>query len=842
MLDLKNYQISALEDFERWMDALASARERAQTAISALKSVEADVPVEVYNYPKTAWEALKNAGGIAASAGEYVGRTDGAGRPIPHVCLKVPTGGGKTLLAATALERLNISTGLILWITPTRAIYEQTKAALRNREHPYRQVLERASAGRFRFLEKDDRFVSADVTSYFCVMLLMLPAANRQQNKEFLRMFRDSGHYSSFFPDADDASRTSSLLERYSDLERTAHTSQIKHSLFNVFKLLRPVVILDEAHKAYGSRNTESNREFARSISRLNPSLVIELSATPNKGISNLLVDISGVELKKEEMIKLPIHVKSSQNAEWRNTLAEAHDELERLDAETKSLYMANGRYIRPIAVVRVERTGNDQRDGVRVHAEDVRDYLVQTLGVPQEAVAVKSAETDEIRGVDLLSPFNPIRWIVTKAALMEGWDCPFAYILVMLDNTSAQRALTQLVGRVIRQPHAQRTGKQMLDQCYVYCFNTDVALAVEQVKNGLEQEGLTKVTDTVVGGSITSQRVRLELREALRNLVIYLPLVLHRDEDNWTDLSYERHILPGINWSEIHAADQTNGLSNRARWELATVDVEDDYTVFHSSTDYSIEKTLNISWFTERITDLIPNPWQASRIVVHMLQNLKSSGKTDNEIHDIRSHLAFVLRDHLSKSIESQAESVYKRKLTNGDIRFDLLDDHPNFRMVESYEIPLIGEANGLLAGADHQPMKMSLFEPVYERHFDSSIEKSFARYLDRQKVLKWWHRIAVRQQGDYYLRGWRQDRIWPDFVAMADAPNEKFHLLIIETKGEQFRDNPDTRYKARLLSTLQEYFNRDEVSKKRSRFVGTFKLVFDESDYPIFHEQEDV
>ena len=44
---------------------------------------------------------------------------------------------------------------------------------------------------------------------------------------------------------------------------------------------------------------------------------------------------------------------------------------------------MSEGRYVRPIAVVRVERTGKDQRDGERkIHAEDVREYLVQSLGV----------------------------------------------------------------------------------------------------------------------------------------------------------------------------------------------------------------------------------------------------------------------------------------------------------------------------------------------------------------------------------------------------------------------------------------------------------------------------
>ena len=146
-MELKEYQVAALEAFVRWRDALEEAQAESEKAISALEVVGFEVTDDVQNYPKRAWQKLAESGGVAESAGEYVSRTDDAERPIPHVCFKVPTGGGKTLLAAAALERLNRQTGLTLWITPTRAIYDQTKAALRNREHPYRQMLERASGG-----------------------------------------------------------------------------------------------------------------------------------------------------------------------------------------------------------------------------------------------------------------------------------------------------------------------------------------------------------------------------------------------------------------------------------------------------------------------------------------------------------------------------------------------------------------------------------------------------------------------------------------------------------------------------------------------------------------------
>ena len=369
-MELKIYQQNALDAFTRWLEALEETQHTSKTAIEALKQAGVDsIPDELQNYPQKAWQNLKQSDGVPPTAGDYVTRTDDAKRPIPHICFKVPTGGGKTLLAAAALERLHRQRGLTLWIVPTKAIYAQTKTALWNKEHPYRKMLERASAGSVKMLEKDDPFNRDDIANYLCVMLLMLPAANRQKGKEFLRMFKDTGKYPSFFPDGDDIFGDARMRNEYPDLECKSEREGgvVKQSLFNVFKMLRPVIVLDEAHKAYGASRQKANEEFARSINRLDPRMIIELSATPNRGISNLLVDIDGTALKKEEMIKLPVQVKSNfrKNAEtaswrddWQYTLQQAVDELDRLNDAAEALENTTNRYIRPIAVVRVERTG----------------------------------------------------------------------------------------------------------------------------------------------------------------------------------------------------------------------------------------------------------------------------------------------------------------------------------------------------------------------------------------------------------------------------------------------------------------------------------------------------
>ena len=847
-MELKIYQQNALDAFTRWLEALSEVENTSKTAIEALKQAGvAEIPAELRNYPEKAWQNLKQNGDVAPTAGDYVPRTDDAKRPIPHVCFKVPTGGGKTLLAASALERLHRQRGLTLWIVPTKAIYAQTKAALWNKEHPYRKMLERASAGQVKVLEKDDAFNRDDIANYLCVMLLMLPAANRQKGKEFLRMFKDTGKYPSFFPDSDDIFGDARMRNEYPDLECHKNTGLVMQSLFNVFKTLRPVVILDEAHKAYGARKREANEEFARSINRLDPQMIIELSATPNRGISNLLVDIDGTALKKEEMIKLPVQVKSNfrknaKNVSWRDdwqyTLQQAVDELERLNSEAEALESSTDRYIRPIAVVRVERTGKDQQDSEHIHAEDVRTYLTR-LGVPPEAIRVKSAENDELQNEDLLSEMSQVRWIITKSALMEGWDCPFAYLLVMLDNTQAQKAITQLVGRVMRQPQAQRTGREALDQCYVYCNNTDVGIAVEQVKNGLESEGLTGLGDDVIGAAdaqkfldLRSQTV--QRRKQFRSQVIYLPMVLHKHGDAWIHLNYQAHILPHVKWSEIQAPDPNASVPDTMIWQSATVDVGDAPPVYHTDQETYIDKTVDISDFARRLSDLLPNPWRAAHIALQMFENLRQNGETEEHIYGKRSYLMHALREHVKREVEQQAEQIFRKKLEQGEIRFDLETEEPNYRLRDNYEIEVKADDRPLTRYGS--PVQLSLFEPVFEQHFDNEFEKKFAYYLDERRALQWWHRIAARQRGEYYVQGWKQGRIYPDFVAMTREFGGLTRVLIFDTKGEHLGGNLDTEYKAKVLKTLEDTFNNAGTMTVRegTTRAGIFQLIFSEQQFP--------
>ena len=125
---LKEFQKRTLEAVQSYLEQLSEWREKAPR----LLEMDPD-----YDWVQSAWQK-------AAPGRTYLPRRDPLHRPLPSFCLKVPTGGGKTLLAIKVIDLVNIhyrrrQTGLVLWIVPTTQIYNQTLGALKDRDHPYRQ-------------------------------------------------------------------------------------------------------------------------------------------------------------------------------------------------------------------------------------------------------------------------------------------------------------------------------------------------------------------------------------------------------------------------------------------------------------------------------------------------------------------------------------------------------------------------------------------------------------------------------------------------------------------------------------------------------------------------------
>ncbi|MGI9346886.1 MAG: DEAD/DEAH box helicase [Gammaproteobacteria bacterium] len=833
---LKEFQQDTLEAFEDWLKELNKQEARSLRRVKA-----GDADEEDRDFPAKTWRILSQSGSLPKaknSHGElitptYNARIDAQNRPVPNVCLKIPTGGGKTLLGAAALQRLGPRHGIVLWITPSKAIFTQTWLNFATRLHPYRQTLERACGGRVKLLKKGDSFSRGDVDNYLCVMPLMLQAADRTNGRDFLKIFRDSGKYEGFFPSADNRQNAADLLAAHPDLDigdlaEGGDVGMVKSSLFNVLKMTRPIIVLDEAHNSYSAGRRKM-------LSTLNPRLVLELSATPDIAVSNILVNVKGAAMRREEMIKLPINLHGIINTDWQTTLAKAVDKLQRLQQCADTLNENTGKYIRPIMLIRVERVGKDQRDGMHIHAEDVRRYLTTHLGVPPDHIRQKTAEKDEIAKENLLSPYSSVRYILTKDALREGWDCPFAYVLTLLDTTQSQRALTQMIGRVLRQPDTQSTGERELDECYVYCGNAEVSQAAQKIKEGLEQEGLEDIAShAVVGGEnntgpgALSKKIPYLRRDKWRQTRFFLPQVLHRrGKRQYRPLMYESDILPMINWPKIaRAAPDIKNPSKQdvqeiiQRLDLSEMDDADRQPQVYSlatGTDWTLE------YFVRRLGDVIPNPFLAAEIVIKTLARIKSGKLGDDDIYKCRADLSERMRSKCAELLEHESRRVFCQKIKDGDIRFDLVAG-------AKFELPdeitkMVEENPQRLTRRYGDPLQKSLFteQGIFAKEFNG-LERDFALHLDGHEAVAWWHRLAV---GSYGLQGWRRGRMYPDFVVcVGKGQGTQRRVLVLETKGLHLAGNADTVYKENLLSTL-------EAAKPHAQECGVLELPGNDKKY---------
>ena len=389
---------------------------------------------------------------------------------IPYVCLRLPTGGGKTLLAAHSISIakdawIEKDYPLVLWLTPSNAIRTQTLDALKNTRHAYRQVLDEQFDGRVRVFDISEmtHIRPQDLRDNCCIVVGTIQTL-RVQNKEGRKVY---AHNENFEPHFAAVSPSSPGLDR---LDEGPNKGDVKFSFANLLHLHHPLLIVDEAHNAV----TDLSRDMKQ---RINPSAVIEFTATPRLQ-SNILHSVTARELKQEEMIKLPVVL--SEHDTWQDAVNGA--------IATRAVLAENAakdlRYIRPIVLFQAQPKNED------VTVEVLRDYLVASEQVDETRIAVATGDQRQLEGLDLFDPDCPIEYVITIEALKEGWDCSFAYVFCSVANIRSATSVEQLLGRVLRMPFAERRDDPDLNKAYAHVSEPTFAAAANALRDKLVEMG----------------------------------------------------------------------------------------------------------------------------------------------------------------------------------------------------------------------------------------------------------------------------------------------------------------------------------------------------------------
>lgn len=444
-MELKPYQTAALDRLAVFLD-----RARLSGAPEAYAHVTAgDDSLRGYVSPYAPLEGLPD---------------------VPYCCVRLPTGGGKTLLGAHAVKvaadrYVERAHPLVLWLTPSKAIAEQTSAALKNPAHPYRQALDDAFDGAVRVLDISERRLATPQD--FADKVLVFVGTHQSFN------VRETGDRNVY--DDDEAFEThfaGPLPAGLAINEGGKRKGKIALSFANLLRWHRPVLILDEAHNFVTGLSGEVKQ-------RLDPSCVIEFTATPKRA-SNTIFNATARALRDAEMIKLPIIMTAHQTWE-----AAVDGALARRLALAEAAGSDPGPYIRPITLFQAQPA----TAGAEVTVDKLKAHL-ESIGVDSRTIAVATGDVRELDGIDLMRPDSPVEHVITVAALKEGWDCSFAYVFCSLANIGSEGAVEQLLGRVLRQPYAKRRANPALNQAYAHLSSQVFAATAEKLKDRLVEMG----------------------------------------------------------------------------------------------------------------------------------------------------------------------------------------------------------------------------------------------------------------------------------------------------------------------------------------------------------------
>ena len=778
---------------------------------------------------------------------------------VPQVCFKVPTGGGKTFMAAASLQSIFMAlpamkTKVVVWLVPSDTILSQTYKNLNNPDHPYRQRLQVDFSDRVVVYNKEQllmaqNFSPIELTDQLSILVLSYDSF-RTSNKEGRKAYQENGQLLQF------VSHFKDDVDLLPDADIT--------SLINVIRQYQPVIIIDESHHATTKLSVEMLNNF-------NPSFVLELTATPKEN-SNVISYVPAFKLKSANMVKLPVIVYNRHSRD--EVMSDAINLQHQLEIIANNEEMKGFVPVRPIVLFQAESKGK----GDRATFDKIKSELIQNYRIPPEQIAIKTADINDLPD-DLMAADCPIRFIITINALKEGWDCPFAYILASLANRSSSIDVEQILGRILRRPYTKQFQDSMLNMSYVFTASENFRQTLLNIVKGLNNAGFSE------HDYFTTEKIEPSINPTPTPINLF-PMSTPSNDDDKIDVPAEEtsqnsssnnnNINSMMNQARNLANDYDNQFVASANSDRAPEE-RDKMTEFPMQSYFiKAQEILLPQFFTKVNAGSLFGDETELKISKKMLRKKFSLKNKDTEIDF--DHLDLQI---MSVDVYENEDFPRYKKLSEDDSNFLLehistlpldsqinqcagkiynaIDKHTDvisrkeikdyiYRIVSNFDKDRIFDAlkhtsayirkidekiNSLMNEYAHENFmalidskqifakpSYSLPQSISPTNFTKNIVKSLyvAESDDmnnfEHKVIteiasldniRWWHRN--RERKDFCINGFINH--YPDFLVMTKSGI----LLLIETKGDD-RDNSDSKRKLELGKLWESKAGSDKFS----------------------------
>lgn len=774
---------------------------------------------------------------------------------VPYVCLRLPTGGGKTYLAANSIPLvahtyLETETPMVLWFCPTTTIKTQTIETLKNPRHPNREVLEKAFGGNVLVYDIEDyaNVRAQDIEGKCCVFVSTFQTF-KITDTNARRIYAHNENLEPHFSKIPN-------LQRFENLERIEDgedKGKIKYSFANLLNIYRPIVIADEAHN-------NSTKLAYEMLQRVNPSCIVEYTATPASN-SNVLHHVCAMELKVEEMIKLPIILTVHQT--WEQSLNAAIIARKGL----AEIAQKDSNYIRPILLIQAESKDKE------VTVDVIKKYLIEQENIEEEKIAIATGDQRELDGIDIFNPKCTIEYVITVEALKEGWDCSFAYVFCSVAQKHSTKDIEQLLGRVLRMPYAKLREQEELNKAYAFVSNTTWQEGVAQLKDRLVEMGFeeTEIPDTIQGklpitlggcddkkpitinvsdfdlelftpeeqtqieiketsiGKVVSikedteitpeleekiiqatpkqerKSVEINLKVELRNRIVYerkypsqermsfkVPQLQLFIDNDWTKDYDEYFIDPSGRWLLDYPAILSEGeFRIRSTGSSISIDINGNHIE-----DRYIQETMALD-FGEVHTD-----WTIPKLAIWITQQIP-----DNSISQ-QIQVTFIrqLLENLCLERAIPLNDLLRTKFILKDAIKDKINEYKQKAEQTGMQKTLFSTDARLqtnfnynidFAGKYYVPT-IAYRGTFFNKHYFAQVgdmnkeEVECARILDTLPEVKYWVRNIEKQAYSFYLP-MANSNFYPDFIALLNDER----IFVIEYKGEHLVTNDDSKNK---------------------------------------------